>query len=79
MNLFGGKYIDFYSFPTLRFHLLWKPFFKITGIRLSCSINNIAADVLATQGARASTVMVLTCVPRNILVSAPEVLILLCF
>ena len=39
--------------------------------QLFYSVNNMAADDLATQGARASTAMVLTKFPQLILVSAP--------
>ena len=50
----------------------WIPSLWNTSTYLSSVINTIAADVLATQGARVSAVMVLTPISWDILVSAPE-------
>ena len=60
-----------YHFSTLRWHLsswyltLWK-----TKAYLSFFINIMTVDVLATQGARASAAMVLSCISWDITASA---------
>ena len=53
----------------------WKPSFWKTKTHLSYTVYIIAADVLVTQGCRASAVMVLTLFSWNILVSAVNWLI----
>ena len=50
----------------------WNSSSWTTMIRLSCKVNTMAADGLATQGARASLAMVLTTFRRNIPVPAPQ-------
>ena len=63
-------YLNFLSFLNTDITSRW-----MTRGRLSCIANIIAADDLATQGARASTAMALAELSRNVPVSSPERLI----
>ena len=75
------KHRNIFTFSIMSQHFdgtgCWNPSLWKTRTCLSYRINTMAANVLATQGARASTVMVLTLFFQNIPVSAPPGLTLI--